>query len=57
MEMLRTAPTYREVAGQIEAALTGKTLLIYNADFDVRLWKQTAKFAGVPAAKHEVHVS
>jgi len=36
-----SAPTYKEIRSQIEECLMGKTLVIYNADYDVRLLMQT----------------
>lgn len=36
-----SAPTYKEIYSQIEKCLEGKTVVIYNADYDVRLLMQT----------------
>ncbi|MBN2246722.1 MAG: 3'-5' exonuclease [Candidatus Aminicenantes bacterium] len=35
------APTYKEIYSQVEKCLSGKTVVIYNADYDVRLLMQT----------------
>lgn len=36
-----SAPTYKEICSQIEKCLEGKTVVIYNAEYDVRLFMQT----------------
>ena len=40
-EMVREAPGWADVWPEVEAALTGRVLGIYNADFDLRMLKQT----------------
>lgn len=46
-QMLATAPTFPEVWPQIEAVLdTYPTMVVYNADFDHRMLRQTAKRYG-----------
>lgn len=39
--MVQTAPTWPELWPQVQAALAGRTVVIFNADFDVRLLQQT----------------
>jgi DNA polymerase-3 subunit epsilon len=39
--MVASAPTWPEIWPRVEAAITDRTVLIYNADFDVRLMQQT----------------
>ncbi len=41
--VLQSAPTWPEVWPQILAALAGRLVLIYNADYDIRLMEQTAR--------------
>lgn len=41
-EKLASAPTWPEIAEQVRAALEGKTVVIFNADFDTRILLQTA---------------
>ena len=45
--MLQGAPSWPEVWPQIQAALAGRLVLIYNADYDVRLMRQTAAQYGM----------
>ncbi len=45
--MLQGAPTWPEVWPQIQAAMAGRLVLIYNADYDVRLMQQTAARYGM----------
>ncbi|OQY32343.1 MAG: hypothetical protein B6I38_04745 [Anaerolineaceae bacterium 4572_5.1] len=40
-EMVQIAPTWAEVWPEVEAAIAGRVVGIYNADFDIRLIKQT----------------
>lgn len=42
-EETRTAPHFRDIHLKILGTIRGKTVLIYNADFDWRLLEQTAK--------------
>lgn len=39
-EMVKDAPNFCEVYPQIVAALAGKEVLIYNANFDIRILKR-----------------
>ena len=41
--MVKNAPTWSEVWLQISAILAGRVTAIYNAEFDIRLMKQTAQ--------------
>ncbi len=38
---VKNAPTWRELWPQVEAALTGRRVAIYNAEFDLRLMRQS----------------
>lgn len=40
-EMAASAPTWVEVANQFEKIVEGRTLVIYNADYDTRIIDQT----------------
>ncbi len=40
-EMVQDAPTWKEIWPKVEAALAGRAVGIYNADFDTRIIKQT----------------
>jgi DNA polymerase-3 subunit epsilon len=40
-EMVKDAPRWDSLWPEIEAILIGRTVVIYNADFDLRLLKQT----------------
>jgi DNA polymerase-3 subunit epsilon len=42
-EMVRDAPRWTEIWPQVETALAGRVVGIYNADFDLRLIQQTHK--------------
>ena len=41
-DSLATAPAWPEIAAQVREALEGKTVVIFNADFDTRILQQTA---------------
>ena len=41
-EKLATAPAWPEIAERVRAALEGKTVVIFNSDFDTRILVQTA---------------
>jgi len=48
---LTTAPTFSEVATEVRRRLAGRTILVYNADFDRRvLWREFAR-VGQPAPR------
>ncbi len=40
-EMVNDAPSWNQIAPQIETLLKGKVVCIYNAEFDVRLMRQS----------------
>jgi DNA polymerase-3 subunit epsilon len=40
-EMVKGAPTWGDIWAQVEAALAGRMIGVYNVDFDLRLMKQT----------------
>lgn len=46
-DMVADAPTWTELWPQVQAALEGRVVGIYNADFDLRLLEQTASNAGM----------
>ncbi|MCY9747205.1 3'-5' exonuclease, partial [Paenibacillus larvae] len=41
--MVADAPSWSEVWAQVQKLLTGKTMLIYNADFDTRMIRNNCK--------------
>ena len=45
--ILQGAPTWPEVWLQVQAAMAGRLVLIYNAEYDVRLMQQTAARYGM----------
>ncbi len=47
---LADAPTWADIAAEVEALLAGRALIIYNAEFDLRLLEQTARAFGHPTA-------
>lgn len=47
-EMVRDAPTIRQAWDEIESRLRQRAIGIYNAEFDLRLLKQSALLAGLP---------
>lgn len=47
-EMVSNAPTMADIYEQVQALLSGKTVVIYNADFDARLLNQSLKAHGLP---------
>jgi len=47
-EMVALAPTWPEVWPQVEAALRGRTVGIYNAEFDLRILRATHRIYGLP---------
>ena len=49
-KVLAAAPGWPEIADQVRQVLTGRTVVIFNADFDFRILEQTAVAHGDPAA-------
>jgi DNA polymerase-3 subunit epsilon len=47
-EMVQTAPAWQELWPEIEQILEGKETAIYNADFDLRLMKQSHEANKMP---------
>jgi DNA polymerase III epsilon subunit-like protein len=45
-EKLKDAPSWPEIERQVRAALEGKTVVIFNSDFDMRILSQTATAQG-----------
>jgi DNA polymerase III epsilon subunit-like protein len=45
-EKLEDAPSWLAIAAQVRAALEGKTVVIFNSDFDMRILSQTATAHG-----------
>lgn len=45
-ETVKDAPRFTEIWGEIYKHMDGKTLVIYNADFDTRILTQSAKAIG-----------
>ncbi len=50
-EMVQNAPAWREVWNQVEPMLNKKPVVIYNAEFDVRLMQQSHRIAQIPWTK------
>ena len=46
-DMVATAPGWLEVWPQVQAALSGRYIGVYNADFDVRMLSQTNRASGI----------
>jgi len=46
--MVDSAPTFDQLAAQLRELLSGMTVVIYNADFDVRMLEQSAVARGIP---------
>jgi DNA polymerase-3 subunit epsilon len=46
IEMLIGAPTFAQLAPTLEAAVAGKRIVAYNAEYDRRLLRQTALLSG-----------
>lgn len=44
---VRDARSWREIFGEVDAIISGRTVVIYNVEYDVRLLMQTAQIAGV----------
>jgi len=47
-EMVLNAPVWTQIWPDVEAILKGRVIGIYNADFDLRLLRQTNKAYGLP---------
>jgi len=45
--MLQSAPTWAQLWPQIQAVMAGRLVLMYNADYDVRLMRQTTERYGL----------
>jgi DNA polymerase III epsilon subunit-like protein len=48
--MVATAPAWPEIAEQYASIVAGRTVVAYNASFDVRLLSQTHQRHGLPPA-------
>lgn len=42
-DMVKSAPTYAEIHDQLKSVINGKNIVIYNADYDLRMLDQTAE--------------
>lgn len=47
-EMVRAAPTWPEVWPEVEGVLSGRYVGVYNADFDLRMLRQSHQRYGLP---------
>lgn len=47
-EMVKDAPVWTQIWPDVDAILRGRVIGIYNADFDLRLLRQTNKTYGLP---------
>lgn len=45
--MVKDAPTFADLAPQLREFLSGATVVIYNADFDIRMMEQSAAARGL----------
>lgn len=48
-EMVAESPPFSDIVEELRDALAGRVVCIYNADYDVRMLKQSARAAGVDA--------
>jgi DNA polymerase III subunit epsilon len=53
--MLRNAPTFPQVWEKLKNAFPSYEIVIYNADYDVRILKQTAKRYGIELPEMNAH--
>jgi DNA polymerase-3 subunit epsilon len=51
--MVADAPTWAELWPQVAEQIEGRRLAIYNADFDLRMMRQSHARYGLPWARHE----
>lgn len=49
--MLASAPTFAQVLVHLRPVVTGKTVVIYNADYDTRILAQTTLAAKIPSTE------
>ncbi len=54
--MVRDAPTWSEIWPRVQAVLTGRSVGIYNAEFDLRLMEQSHRQAGMSWRAVEINV-
>lgn len=47
-EMVKSAPSWKEVWNQVQPLLSRKPVVIYNSEFDVRLMQQSHRIARIP---------
>jgi DNA polymerase-3 subunit epsilon len=47
-EMVKDAPTWLEIWPQVEAAMAGRRVAVYNAEFDIRMMKQSHRKYKLP---------
>lgn len=50
LEELASCPTWPEISGQVQAILSSRPVIIFNAEFDMRLLRQTATAFSDPVA-------
>ncbi len=53
--MLRSAPTFEQIWPKLERLLSTHEIIIYNAEYDIRLLKQTAKRYKLDLPEMKVH--
>jgi len=46
--MVKDAPTWKQTSDELQALLTGKNIVIYNAVYDRKMMHQSAEAAGLP---------
>lgn len=49
-EMVKDAPVWTQIWSAVESVLKGRVIGIYNAEFDLRLLRQTNKAYGLPTS-------
>lgn len=54
-DMVATAPTWAEIHDTVCQIVSSKPLVIYNAEYDMRLMSQTARRYGLPPVEADAH--
>jgi len=51
-DMVANAPSFADIADEFFAIIAHKTMVIYNANYDIRIIEQTAKMHGIEQANY-----
>ena len=51
-DMLANAPSFKDIANDLSIILSGNTVVIYNADYDLRMLAQSAVAVGIEPVVH-----